>query len=210
MAVTVDDHETSRHIATGAQGLAAHMHRRLYFCYLELDQAPSTVAHTLRLPTRLKEQFAIAVIVFAPARLPALRPRWHGKFCEQDRFCRTSNGVTNRAIEALYRRPGFLLRRAHQIAVSIFMDEAAEAGVTTTQYGVLVILRHCEGLDQIGVSKKVGLDRSTTGLVIKKLEDAGLIVRKGDPEGQAPQDHRADRQRASAGWRACARPPTGL
>ncbi len=83
-------------------------------------------------------------------------------------------------IQALYKRPGFLLRRAHQISVSLFMEQAAKLGVTTTQYGVLVILRSCEGLDQIGLSKKVGLDRSTTGLVIKKLETDGMIVRMED------------------------------
>ena len=43
-------------------------------------------------------------------------------------------------------------------------------------------LRSCEGLDQIGLSKKVGLDRSTTGLVVKKLESDGLVVRVEDPE----------------------------
>jgi len=85
------------------------------------------------------------------------------------------------SLGALYKRPGFLLRRAHQISVSLFMEEAGKLGVTTTQYGVLVILRSCEGLDQIGLSKKVGLDRSTTGLVIKKLESDGMIVRVEDP-----------------------------
>lgn len=85
-------------------------------------------------------------------------------------------------IERLYKRPGFLLRRAHQISVSLFMEECAESGITTTQYGVLVLLRCCEGLDQIGLSKKVGLDRSTTGLVIKKLEQDGFVVRVQDPE----------------------------
>lgn len=74
-----------------------------------------------------------------------------------------------------------MLRRAHQIAVSLFMEQPTAAGTTTTQYGVLVILRACEGLDQIGLSKKVGLDRSTTGLVIKKLEDDGFVVRVTDP-----------------------------
>ena len=34
----------------------------------------------------------------------------------------------------------------------------------------------------IGLSKKVGLDRSTTGLVIKKLEADALIVRVDDPK----------------------------
>ena len=80
----------------------------------------------------------------------------------------------------LYKRPGFLLRRAHQISVSLFMEESAAFNVTATQYGVLVILQCCENLDQIGLSKKVGLDRSTTGLVVKRLESEGLLVRVED------------------------------
>jgi len=90
------------------------------------------------------------------------------------------------SVDFLYKRPGFLLRRAHQISVSLFMEEAADFNVTTTQYGVLVILRCCENLDQIGLSKKVGMDRSTTGLVVKRLESEGLVVRIED---------RADRRR---------------
>lgn len=92
------------------------------------------------------------------------------------------NADPHQSVDALYQRPGFMLRRAHQISVSLFMEQAASFGVTTTQYGVLVILRACEGLDQIGLSKKVGLDRSTTGLVVKKLESDGLVVRVEDPE----------------------------
>lgn len=84
------------------------------------------------------------------------------------------------SVNALYKRPGFLLRRAHQISVSLFMEESAAFNVTTTQYGVLVILRCSENLDQIGLSKKVGLDRSTTGLVVKRLESEGLVVRVED------------------------------
>lgn len=94
----------------------------------------------------------------------------------------TAEADSSQSVDALYKRPGFLLRRAHQISVSLFMEESAGFGVTTTQYGVLVILRACEGLDQIGLSKKVGLDRSTTGLVVKKLESDGLVVRVEDPE----------------------------
>jgi DNA-binding MarR family transcriptional regulator len=94
-----------------------------------------------------------------------------------------SHKVTDpQSLNALYKRPGFLLRRAHQITVSMFMEQTSGHGVTTTQYGVLVILRAFEGLDQISLSKKVGLDRSTTGLVIKKLEHDGLVVRIEDPE----------------------------
>ena len=95
---------------------------------------------------------------------------------------RSDTGASDtNSVDALYKRPGFLLRRAHQISVSLFMEESAEFNVTTTQYGVLVILRCCENLDPIGLSKKVGLDRSTTGLVVKRLESEGLVVRVEDP-----------------------------
>ncbi len=116
-------------------------------------------------------------------RLCEMHPRDRGS----DLPARSEMGASDpNTVDALYKRPGFLLRRAHQISVSLFMEESAEFNVTTTQYGVLVILRCCENLDQIGLSKKVGLDRSTTGLVVKRLESEGLVVRVED---------RADRRR---------------
>ncbi len=81
-------------------------------------------------------------------------------------------------LEELYGRPGFMIRRAHQIAVSLFLEQTGELGITTTQYGILFLLRHRPGIDQITVSKLLGLDRSTTGMVLQKLEDAGLIGRR--------------------------------
>jgi DNA-binding MarR family transcriptional regulator len=76
----------------------------------------------------------------------------------------------------LYRRPGFLVRRAHQIAVSLFLEETRQR-VTTTQYGILYVLRHHPGIDQVSLAKLLGLDRSTTGMVLKKLEAEGLVGR---------------------------------
>jgi DNA-binding MarR family transcriptional regulator len=86
-----------------------------------------------------------------------------------------------KSLKDLYERPGFMLRRAHQISVSLFLAEVRGVEVTTTQYGVLVILQKRENLDQIGLSKLVGLDRSTTALVVGKLETAGYVVRQDDP-----------------------------
>src|SRR5262245_17188662 len=77
----------------------------------------------------------------------------------------------------LYRRPGFMIRRAHQIAVSLFLEETGALSITTTQYGILFILKHRPGTDQASVAKLLGLDRSTTGMVVSKLEQAGLIGR---------------------------------
>jgi DNA-binding MarR family transcriptional regulator len=85
--------------------------------------------------------------------------------------------VPKTPLDDLYRRPGFMLRRAHQIAVSLFLQETGELRITTTQFGILHLLGHSPGLDQITVAKLLGLDRSTTGMVLAKLERAGLVGR---------------------------------
>lgn len=86
----------------------------------------------------------------------------------------------DQSLDELYRRPGFLLRRAHQISVALFLQEAAGLGLTTTQYGALVALKARGPLDQIGIGTLVGIDRSTTALVVSKLEQAGLVARHDD------------------------------
>jgi MarR family transcriptional regulator, lower aerobic nicotinate degradation pathway regulator len=85
--------------------------------------------------------------------------------------------LPDKTLTELYRRPGFMIRRAHQIAVSLFVEETGELGITTTQYGILFVLKHRPGVDQISVAKLLGLDRSTTGMVVNKLTQAGLVRR---------------------------------
>jgi DNA-binding MarR family transcriptional regulator len=80
-------------------------------------------------------------------------------------------------LDALYRRPGVMIRRAHQISVSIFLEETGALGVTNRQYGILLVLKHRPGTDQITVAKLLGLDRSTTGMVLNKLQRDGLVGR---------------------------------
>jgi DNA-binding MarR family transcriptional regulator len=80
-------------------------------------------------------------------------------------------------LHALYGRPGFLIRRAHQIAVSLFVEEMGALGLTPTQSGILFVLGHRSGLDQISVARMLGLDRSTASMVIAKLVAAGLVGR---------------------------------
>jgi DNA-binding MarR family transcriptional regulator len=83
----------------------------------------------------------------------------------------------NGPLDELYRRPGFLIRRANQIAVALFLEETGTLGITNSQYGILLVLKHHPGIDQVSVAKLLGLDRSTTGLVLDKLEAVGLIGR---------------------------------
>ena len=70
-----------------------------------------------------------------------------------------------------------MIRRAHQIAVAIFLEEARESRITPTQFGVLVILERRPGIDQNTLARLLGLDRSTTGLVVRKLAERGLVAR---------------------------------
>jgi len=78
----------------------------------------------------------------------------------------------------LYSRPGFLLRRGHQIAVGIFVQECAAVGLTPPQHGVLVVVDNAPGLDQAGIARALGFDRATTGALIQGLERRGLLRRE--------------------------------
>jgi DNA-binding MarR family transcriptional regulator len=80
-------------------------------------------------------------------------------------------------LQELYRRPGFMIRRMQQISVSIFIEETGKLKVTNRQWGILLVLAHQPHIDQISVANLLGLDRSTAGMVIKKLEKDGLVVR---------------------------------
>ena len=88
-----------------------------------------------------------------------------------------AHSTRSQSLAELYRRPGFMIRRAHQVAVAIFLEEARESRITPTQYGVLVILERRPGIDQNTLARLLGLDRSTTGMVVRKLADRGLIAR---------------------------------
>ncbi|HLI11368.1 MAG TPA: MarR family transcriptional regulator [Alphaproteobacteria bacterium] len=86
-----------------------------------------------------------------------------------------------RDLKDIYGRPGFKLRRAHQIAQAIFMEECKAFDLTPTQYGVLFVLSLRPGLDQISLARLLGLDRSTTGMVVGILAARDLVRRTVDP-----------------------------
>ena len=81
------------------------------------------------------------------------------------------------SLQDMYRRPGFLLKRCHQVSMAIFLDECSEFNLTQSQYGCLRALEAYPSVDQIALARLVGLDRSTAGMVIKTLSARGLIER---------------------------------
>ena len=80
-------------------------------------------------------------------------------------------------LQRLYLRPGFLLRRAHQLSVGIFEEECREIGLTPSQYGVLTVLDLAGASDQTTVARALGFDRVTTMRVVRGLEARGLLRR---------------------------------
>ena len=99
---------------------------------------------------------------------------------DKGRDVTVDQALAKQSLDELYRRPGFLLRRAHQISAALFLEETAGLGITNTQYGAMIVLRARGSLDQIGIATLVGIDRSTTALVVSKLEEAGYIERRDD------------------------------
>jgi len=81
----------------------------------------------------------------------------------------------------VWSRPGFLIRRLHQIHYAMFLEECKEGGITPVQYGVMTVLARNPWLDQTAIGYEVGLDRTTAADVIKRLEDKGLLERRINP-----------------------------
>ena len=80
--------------------------------------------------------------------------------------------------------PGHLIRRAQQLAVSIFMEETAGFDVTPVQFAILNALMDEPGEDQITLSGRVAFDPATFGSVIGRLEAKGWVTREADPDGE--------------------------
>lgn len=97
----------------------------------------------------------------------------------------------------LWSRPGYLIRRLHQIHLALFLDECKSSRLTPVQYGLLTALSVRGELDQISLAEDLGLDRTTTAEVLARLQARGLVSRKPNP-----RDRRAKLVRISKRGRA--------
>jgi DNA-binding MarR family transcriptional regulator len=81
----------------------------------------------------------------------------------------------------LWSRPGYLIRRLHQIHVALFLEECKDSKLTPVQYGLLTALSFRGALDQGSLAEELGLDRTTTAEVLSRLEKRGLVTRRPNP-----------------------------
>lgn len=95
--------------------------------------------------------------------------------------------VVNRAQlpdRGIWDRPGFLVRRLHQIHVALFLEEVAGGEVTPIQYGLLTILSMRPGIDQFTLGEELGLDRANVAGILKRLEARGWVRRVVDTDNR--------------------------
>ena len=83
-------------------------------------------------------------------------------------------------------QPGHAIRRLHQIAVGVFLQEMGELGVTPVPYAALQVVVTQPGVDQRTLARSIALDTSTAGGVVERLEARGWVERRTAPKGARP------------------------
>lgn len=81
----------------------------------------------------------------------------------------------------LWARPGFLVRRLHQITVAIFLDEMSGLDLTPVQFGALTIIAGRPGIEQSTLGEELGIDRVNAGDVVQRLIKNNLARREVSP-----------------------------
>jgi DNA-binding MarR family transcriptional regulator len=77
----------------------------------------------------------------------------------------------------LEQRPGYLIRRLHQIHVALFQEKCAAFEITPLQYSLLTALAKRGTADQTTLALDIALDRTTTTGALKRLQSRGFVDR---------------------------------
>jgi DNA-binding MarR family transcriptional regulator len=89
-------------------------------------------------------------------------------------------GETRHRPWPLSERPGFLIRRLHQIHVALFQEACGEFEVTPLQYSLLSALAVRKTADQTTLAADIALDRTTTTGALKRLAARNFVERAID------------------------------
>ena len=77
----------------------------------------------------------------------------------------------------LEQRPGYLIRRLHQIHVALFQERCAAFEITPLQYSLLTALAKRGTADQTTLAADIALDRTTTTGALKRLQSRRFVDR---------------------------------
>jgi DNA-binding MarR family transcriptional regulator len=78
----------------------------------------------------------------------------------------------------LQARPGFLIRRLHQIHTALFNDECGHLGITPIMYSVLSTLAKTGPIDQTTLAHSVAIDTTNMTDVLERLRKHGYVRRR--------------------------------
>lgn len=90
----------------------------------------------------------------------------------------------------LAKRPGFLIRRLHQIHVALFSEACAQFDVTPVQYSLMSALALRGTADQTTLAGDVALDRTTATGALKRLQARALVERATSQADRRARDCR--------------------
>jgi MarR family transcriptional regulator, lower aerobic nicotinate degradation pathway regulator len=96
------------------------------------------------------------------------------------RQARKHRGESRHRPWPLSQRPGFLIRRLHQIHVALFQEACGKFEVTPLQYSLLSALAIRGAADQTTLAGDIALDRTTTTGALKRLAIRNLVERAVD------------------------------
>lgn len=85
-------------------------------------------------------------------------------------------------LDALRGRPGFLIRRLHQIHTALFAEECAAEHVTPLMYSVLTALAQLGPVDQTTLAAAVSIDKTNMADLLERLRKRGLLRRRVSPK----------------------------
>jgi DNA-binding MarR family transcriptional regulator len=75
-------------------------------------------------------------------------------------------------------RPGFLIRRLHQLHCALFLEETRGFDITPVQYSLMTALAARGELEQNCLALEIGLERTSVAEVVPRLQRRGLLARR--------------------------------
>jgi len=122
--------------------------------------------------------------------LPADRPTFMSDFMSAFMTAKKTPAIEAALLAAtarslLFSRPGFLIRRLHQIHSWLFSEETSAFNITPVQYSLLTALLDHGEMDQNTLAIEIGLERTSVAEVLPRLEAREVIERR-----QSPHDKR--------------------
>ena len=100
-----------------------------------------------------------------------------GPACKEGTASSALPPITTSAPWPLEERPGFLIRRLHQLHVALFAEATRGSDVTPVQYTLLSAIAARGEADQTRLAQDAALDRSTTAATLARLERRGWVAR---------------------------------